>query len=68
MLETSLLSLNLSFTLILIKALVVMFLCCVQQYRLIKGSVLVDCHILFANFTMAERISGLPWYVFLFKQ
>lgn len=44
------------------------FLHCVQQYILTKEYVLVDYHIGFANFTMAERTSVSPWYVFPFKQ
>lgn len=33
-----------------------------------KECVLDDCHIVFANFTMAERTHVSPWYVFPFKQ
>lgn len=67
MLETSVLSLNLQFTLILIKALVSIrsvFMLRPTVYA-DEGSVFVDCHILFANFTMAERVSVFPWYVSL---
>lgn len=45
-----------------------MFLCCAQQYMLTNECVLVDCHIAFANFTMAESTSISSQYVFPFKQ